>query len=87
MHFALFGGLAGLVALGLVRSNGPALPRRALILWPVAFATLYGLTDEIHQLFVPQRTFDLLDLLADAAGATIFSGGFAAWTARGRASA
>jgi len=29
----------------------------------------YGLTDEVHQIFVPGRTFDPADLLADAAGA------------------
>jgi VanZ family protein len=34
-----------------------------------ALATAYGLTDEIHQRFVPGRTFDLLDWRADALGA------------------
>jgi VanZ family protein len=32
---------------------------------------IYGLSDEIHQLFVPGRKFDLMDLLADAIGALI----------------
>ena len=31
-------------------------------------ATLYGVTDEIHQMFVPNRTPDVLDLVADACG-------------------
>ncbi len=34
-------------------------------------AAFYGLTDEIHQLFVPGREFSFFDLLADAAGAAI----------------
>ena len=33
--------------------------------------TLYGLIDEVHQLFVLNRSFDLYDLLADAIGALL----------------
>lgn len=82
VHFVLYGGLAGIVALGLWRSSGRTLAARTLLAAPIAFAVLYGLSDEIHQLFVRNRTFDLLDLLADATGATIFAGVFTAWTAR-----
>ncbi len=32
---------------------------------------LYGLSDEIHQSFVPGRSCDLLDLLADCCGAAL----------------
>ncbi len=32
------------------------------------FSFIYGLSDEIHQLFVPGRTFDLIDLIADSVG-------------------
>lgn len=34
-------------------------------------ATGYGLTDELHQAFVPFREADVWDLLTDAVGATI----------------
>lgn len=40
----------------------------------ILVAIVYGLTDEIHQFFVPRRYFTLLDLLADAFGAIV--GGF-----------
>jgi VanZ family protein len=36
------------------------------------FTVLYGVTDEIHQLWVPGRSSDLLDALADATGALLF---------------
>ena len=35
----------------------------------VAVTALYGITDEIHQMFVPGRSPELLDLLADLLGA------------------
>jgi VanZ family protein len=66
----LFGGLSATVALGLHRAQ-----RRysalALVIVPAAFSTLYGLTDEAHQLFVVSRTFAVGDLIADAFGATL----------------
>jgi VanZ family protein len=37
----------------------------------VVLAGAYGLSDECHQLFVPGRTFDLKDLLADVVGASL----------------
>lgn len=43
--------------------------RRAVL--AIAIAVLYGLTDEWHQSFVPGRTPDPRDLLADATGATV----------------
>lgn len=37
----------------------------------VLFCVLYGVTDEVHQLFVPERTADWLDLRNDAIGASL----------------
>ena len=55
---------------------------RALFLAPIAFAAIYGVTDEIHQAFVPTRSADPWDLLADAAGATMVVGAYIAWIVR-----
>jgi VanZ family protein len=33
---------------------------------------LYGYFDEVHQLYVPGRTYDYFDMLADAIGASFF---------------
>ncbi len=37
----------------------------------IVLATLYGVSDEFHQLFVPGRSADPYDVLADCVGATI----------------
>jgi hypothetical protein len=76
LHGLLYAGLAALVSVGLWRSN-ERLSRARLVWIPTAFATLYGLSDEIHQRFVPQRTFELADLVADFAGAWIAAHGLA----------
>ncbi len=66
-HFVVYGGLAGLVSVGLRRSE-----TRLSVPWqfwfPILFAAAYGVTDEFHQLFVPQRTFSVADMGANAAG-------------------
>jgi VanZ family protein len=37
----------------------------------VVLSTLYGVFDEVHQAFTPERTPDARDLLADALGAAL----------------
>jgi VanZ family protein len=39
----------------------------------------YGVTDEWHQSFVPGRSADAIDLVADAVGAGLAAGGLGAW--------
>jgi VanZ family protein len=36
------------------------------------FSILYAISDEIHQMFVPMRTPDMMDILADSMGAGLF---------------
>lgn len=68
VHAVLYAGLAGVVSLGLRRADRAYGP--AVLFWvPVAFAFFYGLTDEIHQYFVPGRFCDVYDQAANSAGA------------------
>jgi VanZ family protein len=68
LHFVGYGGL-GVVAL---RATAAATMSgvtggSAAAAWTIA--SLYGLSDEYHQSFVPERTADVADAVADAAGA------------------
>lgn len=74
VHGVLFGGLAACVAVGLWRSNA-RLTRRQFIGIPVLFTTLYGVSDELHQYFVPERSVEFWDLIADFLGALIVTVG------------
>jgi VanZ family protein len=38
------------------------------LFWVLSAALIYGLSDEFHQLYVPNREFSWMDLLADGAG-------------------
>ena len=48
--------------------------------WAVLLAVGYGVTDEWHQSFVPGRTPELRDLLADAVGSTFGAGVVWLWS-------
>ena len=56
-HFFLFAGLGGLLQLALQQKKTVALT-----------GVLYGILDEIHQFYVPGRSCDPFDMLADALG-------------------
>jgi len=45
--------------------------RLASLVLVLGLTELYALSDEIHQLFVPGRTFQLMDLVLDLLGGVI----------------
>jgi VanZ family protein len=49
---------------------GPAIARQAVVL-AILTASVYGITDEVHQAFVPLRESSWQDWLADTIGAVI----------------
>ncbi len=48
--------------------------------WAVLFGALYGVSDEVHQYFVPGRSSEVLDAVADAIGSSIGAGAWQALT-------
>ena len=69
-HFTAYGGFA--LTLLWALSGG----RLSAVSWggalaAVAVASMYGVTDELHQYFVPGRSCDVLDWVADTSGAAI----------------
>ncbi len=71
-HALVYALLASLY-LGVLPTARLALQPRRWITIMALLATLYGLSDEFHQSFIPGRSAEVLDLLADAAGALLGS--------------
>jgi len=67
-HFTGYLILAALLVRALARGRMEGITWRAILLG-VLGATVYGVSDEIHQRLVPGRSPDLADILADGLGA------------------
>ena len=78
MHIAAYAGLGALSARA--TAKGLRDVSWGAVCAAIAIASLYGLSDECHQLFVPGRTFDVLDLTADAIGSVVGASGVGAWS-------
>jgi len=67
-HLLEYGVLASLIYFALKKSRASVHP----IFIPFLIASLYGVSDELHQYFVPGRDADLLDAVANGVGAFVF---------------
>ena len=68
VHFAEFGLLCLMTcwSLSFLRAGNKGVYK---IILAIGVTSLYGMSDEFHQLFTPHRSVDVLDWLADTAGA------------------
>lgn len=67
-HFAAYSILSFMLSLAfLVQDKHRAVKEKYLIM-AVLVSSVYGTLDEIHQIFVPGRSADVFDLIADAIG-------------------
>jgi len=69
-HLAGYGVLAGLLLRALLGGFPRPVSWRAGSL-AVLLAVVYGVSDEWHQSFVPERAADAMDVVADGAGAML----------------
>ena len=72
LHAIGYGVFALLVIRAFHGGLGPLAPRATLLAF--AFTVGYGITDEIHQSFVPGRSPSGLDVAADAVGFALAAG-------------
>jgi len=78
LEYAVLGALAARALL----LGTPGRPARSAVLLAAAIAAAWGLSDEVHQLFVPERAFEWADLAADAVGGLLGAAGYSLFTAR-----
>ena len=78
LHAALYSGLSALLVRALAggwhcRMTGGIAAAAILI------AAAYGISDELHQSFVPMRSVEAMDVVADTVGATVAAFALYAW--------
>lgn len=76
-HFMLYAVLGALYYLALPRGT-----RTWSVVLAIGLASVYGVSDELHQSFVPGRTPDVMDWLVDTAGAALAVLAVRAWVSR-----
>ena len=68
-HFVFYAAFAFFVARSFSnQSRWPNL-RKEFLVYSIIFTFLYGISDEIHQYFVPGRLFSIFDIAANGLGA------------------
>lgn len=81
-HMAAYAGLAVTTVRAL--ASGLRNPSWTSVWGAVIIASLYGVSDEYHQSFVPGRDAEALDLAADAFGSVVGAAAVKAWSIIGR---
>jgi len=71
VHFIIYFGLCLLFFYSLKNQSKFIKLQEYPLTFSLIFTSLYGVTDELHQYFVPGRTSDVLDWIADTLGALI----------------
>lgn len=70
-HFCVYGLLATMIVRARFRGIGPAAT--------IVIVSIFGLTDEWHQYYTPGRSCDVMDWVADTAGAALAVGLYCGW--------
>lgn len=78
VHIAAYAGLGALTARATAKGLRDVSWRA--VLGAIVLSSLYGVSDEYHQMFVPGRSFDRLDMVADAIGSVVGASAVGAWS-------
>jgi VanZ family protein len=78
VHIAAYAGLGALTARAI--AGGVERVSWRAIFFAIVISALYGVSDEYHQRFVPGRSFDALDMLADLIGSIVGASAIGAWS-------
>ena len=81
VHVAVYAALGLAVSFGMARA-WPTWGLRGVFGLAVLLATAYGVSDEVHQSFVPGRSPDVRDVMADFAGAILGAGAYVMYVRR-----
>lgn len=81
LHFITYGLLAALAARSL-HLDRPFWSPGKIKVAAILFAGAYGISDEVHQAFVPSRSASVADLIADCAGSVAGSVSYTAFLFR-----
>lgn len=81
MHAIAYAIFGFFIARALYNQSGYYRLKESLLLFTFMIGTIYGISDEIHQYFVPGRFADILDVIADSVGTLI---GFAVFHFKGQ---
>jgi hypothetical protein len=77
-HFTAFSYLTLFLVISLTKGK----PSKSLIIIGILLAIIYGILDEIHQLFVPGRFASNKDVLIDSFGIILTALAYSNWTNR-----
>lgn len=67
IHLLVYAGLGYLILRAFSKNRW----EKGKYIWATTLVFLYGISDEIHQSFVPGREFSILDMVADGAGGMV----------------
>jgi VanZ family protein len=70
-HIIEYAVLGFLLSIALKKGSGRL--QKRMVLLAILLAAVYGISDEVHQFFVPGRTASFYDVLADSVGAVMGS--------------
>jgi len=76
-HFLGYAVLA--LTYGFALSGTTKLNRKQLLFVSIILAVLFGVSDELHQLYTPTRFSDINDVIVDSLGASLGSYGYFLW--------